>query len=74
MALLVLSVIVLSSSAYASQSTNSIKVTGHAVVTAAPDVAYITLGVETKSNSTASSSEENAAAVANVIAKLKNLA
>lgn len=71
MALLVLSVIVLSSSAYASQSTNSIKVTGHAVVTAAPDVAYITLGVETKSNSAASSSEENAAAVANVIAKLK---
>lgn len=71
MALLVLSVIVLSSNAYASQSTNSIKVTGHAVVTAAPDVAYITLGVETKSNSAASSSEENAAAVANVIAKLK---
>lgn len=72
---LVLSLTV-SASVFANSSNSvnpgSITVTGTAVVTATPDIAYITLGVENKDSSAATASEDNANRMANVIASLKN--
>lgn len=51
----------------------SIQVTGHAVVTGTPDVAYITLGVETKDPSADVAAGDNAKHMANVLATLKTL-
>lgn len=48
-----------------------ITVTGDAVVTAAPDTAYITLGVETRDQSAETASRQNAEIMTNVIKALK---
>lgn len=51
----------------------SLQVTGSAVVTGDPDVAYITLGVETRDPSAEVAAEENANRMAQVFAALKAL-
>lgn len=51
----------------------SLQVTGTAVVTGAPDVAYITLGVETKDPSAQVASQENTNRMASVFAALREL-
>ena len=56
------------------QETNSggtIQVSGDAVVSAAPDVAYISLGVETRDRLAENASQENAAIMSKIIAALK---
>ncbi|HKM43165.1 MAG TPA: SIMPL domain-containing protein [Limnochordia bacterium] len=52
---------------------SSLSVTGSAVVVAAPDIAYITLGVETKDPSAQMAVQENAKHMASVFAALKAL-
>ncbi len=56
-----------------SSERGSIQVTGNAVVTGTPDVAYITLGVETKDPSAEVAAQENANRMAKVFAVLKEL-
>jgi hypothetical protein len=51
----------------------SIQVTGSAIVTGAPDVAYITLGVETRDASAEVAAQENANRMAKVFSALKAL-
>jgi uncharacterized protein YggE len=51
----------------------SIQVTGSAIVTGAPDVAYITLGVETRDPSAEVAAQENANRMAKVFSALKAL-
>lgn len=56
------------------QETNSggtIQVSGDAVVSAAPDVAYISLGVETRDRLAENASQENVAIMSKIIAALK---
>ena len=66
--------------ALANSQPASIQVTGTAVVTATPDIAYITLGVETQDLSADKAAQENANLMAQVLAALgtgtdrKNLA
>lgn len=55
------------------QERGSIQVTGSAVVTGAPDVAYITLGVETRDTSAEIAAQENATRMTSVFAALKAL-
>lgn len=55
------------------QERGSIQVTGSAIVTGAPDVAYITLGVETRDASAEIAAQENATRMASVFAALKAL-
>lgn len=57
--------------AQTAESTGVIIVSGDAVVTAAPDTAYITLGVETRDSSAERASEQNAESMSNVITALK---
>jgi uncharacterized protein YggE len=52
---------------------SSLSVTGSAVVVATPDIAYITLGVETKDPSAQMAVQENAKHMASVFAALKAL-
>lgn len=49
-----------------------ITVSGDALVTAAPDIAYITLGVETRDQSAENASDQNAEIMTNVIKALKD--
>lgn len=51
----------------------SLQVTGQAVITGTPDIAFITLGVETKNTLADVASQENADRMAKVFAALKNL-
>lgn len=51
----------------------SLRVTGQAVVSCAPDLAYITLGVETKDSSAAEASAENARLMKEVYQALQTL-
>lgn len=58
----------------AAQTTDSsgvIRVSGDAVVTTAPDTAYITLGVETRDNLAEKASQQNAEYMSKIIAALK---
>lgn len=55
------------------QERGSIQVTGSAVVTGSPDVAYITLGVETKDASAEAASRDDANRMSKVFAALKAL-
>lgn len=52
---------------------SSLQVTGTAVVTGTPDLAYITVGVETKNASAEVASQENADRMAQVLTALKEL-
>src|SRR5690554_4594643 len=59
--------------AEAGQERGSLQVTGSAIVTGAPDVAYITLGVETRDVSADKAAQENADRMARVFAALSAL-
>ncbi|MDI9458172.1 SIMPL domain-containing protein [Candidatus Darwinibacter acetoxidans] len=59
--------------ALANSQPASIQVTGTAVVTATPDIAYITLGVETQDLSADKAAQENANLMAQVLAALEEL-
>jgi len=56
-----------------SSQAGRLTVTGEAVVVGAPDVAYITIGVETKDPSAETAAQENANRMASVFAALKAL-
>ena len=55
------------------ENSSRLQVTGNAVVTAAPDTAYISLGVETKDPSAETAAQENARRMAQVMAVLKEM-
>lgn len=55
------------------ENSGRLKVTGTAVISGAPDVAYITLGVETRNQSAEEASQENAERMGKVMAALKEL-
>lgn len=55
------------------ENTGRLKVKGNAVVTVSPDIAHITLGVETSHSSAERATQENARKMANVFVALKNL-
>ncbi|HHX02650.1 MAG TPA: SIMPL domain-containing protein [Firmicutes bacterium] len=57
--------------AQTSTNTGVIRVSGDAVVTAAPDVAYISLGVETRDQLAENASQQNAEIMSKIIAALK---
>lgn len=72
--LIILSIsLIFSGTIFAQNQTNSriISVTGDAVVTAAPDIAFISLGVETRERTADTASQKNSDAVANIINSLK---
>lgn len=55
------------------ENSGRLEVTGNAVITAAPDIARITLGVETSNTSADKAAAENADRMASVLEALKNL-
>lgn len=55
------------------ENRGALNVTGSAVVTGSPDIAYITLGVETKDQSAETASQDNANRMAAVMAALKKM-
>ncbi|NLM41245.1 MAG: SIMPL domain-containing protein [Firmicutes bacterium] len=59
--------------ALANSEAKRLQVTGTAVVTAAPDIAYITLGVETQDPSADKAAQANAEIMARVLAALEEL-
>ncbi|HOB41455.1 MAG: SIMPL domain-containing protein [Limnochordia bacterium] len=62
-----------SPAALASSDQKRLQVSGTAVVTASPDIAYITLGVETQDPSAEKAAQDNANIMARVMAALRDL-